>query len=94
VNEFGPAGTNYGFGGTGTKNPLWTSNSAESARAMIGSLGTPAQLSEAYRNMYFFGGIDVTNLKYQDAATAGRQELLALPIPIDREAGCRGGDNT
>ncbi|MDB5047023.1 MAG: hypothetical protein JWO30_94 [Fibrobacteres bacterium] len=85
VNEFGPPGTNYGFGGTGTKNPLWTANSAGiSGRAMIGSLWyTGTNFPAEYRDKYFFGGIDVTQLKMQDAAHSGAKNFSAFQCPID-----------
>jgi len=51
---------------------------------MIGSLCTPAPTFRRHTAIcIFFGGIDVTNLKYQDAAHSGPKNFSPFQCPID-----------
>jgi glucose/arabinose dehydrogenase len=72
VNEASAGGTGYGYGGGGTKGPLWTAGGINFAGGgMIGGLWyTGTNFPEAYQNHYFVGQVrgGGGNLKVTDAA--------------------------
>lgn len=80
------AGQDYGYYQRAGRTPLWTaSSSGTGGRAMIGSLWyTGTNFTTEWRGMYYFGGINVQQLRAMPAnRTGGAKNFSAFNCPID-----------
>lgn len=80
------AGQDYGYNGRQGRAPLWTaSSSGTGGRAMIGSLWyTHNHFPAEWRNLYYFGGISVQQLRAMPAnRQGGAKNFSAFNCPID-----------